>query len=94
MSKKKEESAGLKELKEKLLQEKVVVGIDRVMKELKKDCLNKIFLASNVRDDLRKDLIHYAGLQGVTVEELELSNEELGILCKKNFFVAVVGTVE
>ena len=91
MAAKKDQEAGLKELKDKLVQEKVIIGSDIVMKELKKGNLNKIFLASNCRDDIKKEITHFANIQKVPVELLELSNEDLGVLCKKNFFVAVLG---
>jgi len=91
MSKKKDPVVGIKELKEVVQEGKAIIGMDCVMKELKKGNLTKIFLASNCRDDVRKDIIYYAGLQNVKVEETDSTNEELGILCKKNFFVSVVG---
>jgi large subunit ribosomal protein L30e len=91
---KKDKNLKLEELKKKLLDGKAVVGIDRVLKELKRGNLKKIFLAMNSREDLRKDVLYYSGLQKVVVEELETSNEELGVICKKNFFVSVVGTVD
>ena len=81
----------LKDLKTKIQQGKVVIGIDRVMKELKAGHLSKIMLASNCRQDLKKDLTYYAGLSSVPVVELTLDNEELGVLCKKNFMVSVIG---
>ena len=62
-----------------------------IFSELKKGNLNKIFLASNCRDDIKTEITHFANIQKVPVELLELSNEDLGILCKKNFFVAVLG---
>ena len=50
--------------------------------------LLKCFTSAGPLPDLHRD---YAGLQHITVEETEATNEELGIICKKNFFVAVVG---
>jgi len=91
---KKEIKAGLEDLKKKLGEGKMVIGIDRVMKELKKGNLKKVFLAANCREDLKKDVHHYAGLLKIEVEDLSASNEELGVICKKNFFVSVVGTVD
>lgn len=94
MAKKKSQSEELKQLKSQLLSGKVVVGMDCVMKNLKSGVLKRIFIASNCRQDVREDLHHYAKLQDVEVVDVDLSNEELGILCKKNFMVSVVGTTE
>jgi large subunit ribosomal protein L30e len=91
MSKKKDQSVAMKELKDKVHEGTAIVGMDRVMKELKKGNLKKIFLASNCREDVRGDVTYYAGLQSVEIEEVKATNEELGILCKKNFFVSIVG---
>ena len=84
----------LKDLKVKIKAGKVVIGIDRVMKNLKLKQLTKIFVSSNCPNDLKKDINHYANLVGVPVEELSLDNEELGVFCKKNFFISVLGTTE
>tara|TARA_Y100000310_G_C20022229_1_gene507922 strand:- start:127 stop:417 length:291 start_codon:yes stop_codon:yes gene_type:complete len=89
--KKKEVDEGLSELKEMIQKGKATIGIDRVMKELRIGHLSKIFLAKNCRQDLREDVKHYASLSSIPVVELSLDNEELGVFCKKNFFVSVIG---
>ena len=91
---KKETKAGLEDLKKKLGEGKVIIGADRVLKELKKGTLKRVFLAANCRDDIKKDVKYYAELLKVNVEDVPASNEELGVLCKKNFFVSVVGAVD
>ena len=94
MAKKKELSAEIKLLKAKLPGGKVVVGAERVLKKLNAGGLEKIFLASNCPPKIKSDLLHDAGLVKVTVIDLEQNNEELGVLCKKNFFISVLGIVE
>ncbi|MBI2665965.1 ribosomal L7Ae/L30e/S12e/Gadd45 family protein [Candidatus Woesearchaeota archaeon] len=88
------ESKNVTDLKTKLLDGKVTIGLDLVLKNLKKGILGKVLLAKNCPEKIKKDLHYYAQLQGTAVEELELSNEELGILCKKNFFIAVAGILK
>jgi len=94
MAKKEEVSKDLKELKAKLQENKVVVGADRVLKSLKDKSLSKVFLASNAPKKIREDMQYYAKLTGTSISELDLDNEELGLFCKKNFLIAVLGTKE
>ena len=70
---------------------KLVIGSDRVLKELRKGNLKRVLIAKNCPIQQKQDLIHYAALTKVPMVALEQNNEELGVLCKKNFFVAVVG---
>jgi large subunit ribosomal protein L30e len=84
----------LRLIKTKVQEGKAVIGSASVMKSLNSNSLKKIFLAKNCPDNLRSDILHYAELAEVPVIELEQTNEELGVLCKKNFLISAVGTVE
>lgn len=84
----------MKDLKAKLQEGKVIVGKERVLKHLREKSLAKVFLASNCPKDLKEDLVNFAKLVKVPVVELTLNNEELGLFCKKNFFIAVLATTE
>ena len=94
MAKKVEVSKELKELKTKLQENKVIIGTDRVLKGLKSKSLSKVFLASNAPEKIREDVQYYAKLAETSVLELDLDNEELGLFCKKNFMIVVLGTEE
>jgi len=93
MAKKKEVSEEIKVLKQKLLEDKVVIGTEKVIKGLKAKHFGKVFLASNCLDETKKDIFHYGGLADIPVIELEITNEELGVICKKNFFISVLGII-
>ncbi len=82
----------LKELRTKVLDGKAVIGTDRVIKLLKSKSLGKVFLASNCPSPVKDDIHYYARFGSVPVFELEQTNEELGIFCKKNFLVSVLAT--
>ena len=84
----------MKELKTKVQDQKAVIGKERVLKLLRAKSLQKVYLASNCPKDLRADVTHYAELTKTPVVELEFNNEEFGLFCKKNFFIAVLGTKE
>jgi ribosomal protein L30E len=94
MAKKKELSEDLKLLRDRVKEGKAIVGTERVVKALKTGNLSKVFLVSNTSEDTKETIEHYANLANVSVMVLGLDNEELGVLCKKNFFISVVGIIE
>ena len=91
MAKKKEIDETLKELKGYIQQDKVVLGMDRVSKGLKVRRFEKVYLAKNCPSELREELEHCAKLADIPCIELDLDNEELGVFCKRNFFVSTLG---
>ncbi len=73
----------------KLLQEKeVFMGLDVCLKKLRSGGLTHIYLASNCPGT--EEVQELAAVQGVPVDVLEVSNKELGALCKKPFAVSVI----
>lgn len=84
----------MKDLKAKLQDGKTVIGKEQVLKHLRGKTLAKVFLANNCPKALREDVLNFAKLATVPVVELALNNEELGLFCKKNFFIAVLATTE
>lgn len=77
------------QLKQDLKKGTAVMGIEVNMKKLRKGELKKIYLAHNCKD---KDTIkHYAKEQGTEVIELEQSNVEVGVICKKPFSISALG---
>ncbi|MBT4538719.1 hypothetical protein HOI26_05000 [Candidatus Woesearchaeota archaeon] len=89
MAKKKQESPEIQELKKYLQDGKAICGRDRVEKALHAGTLQKIYVSSNLPN--MEELAKYAKLANVEIISLAQDNEELGLLCKKNFFVSIVG---
>ena len=78
-------------LTSKALEGKAILGRERVLKELKAGRLGTVFLAKNCPQKVKDDVQYYARLAAIPVIQLEHSNEEIGVLCKKNFFISVAG---
>jgi len=78
-------------LSSKVQEGKAVLGTDRVLKLLKAKKLSSIIIASNCPAKSKADIQYYAQLAQIPITQVEQTNEELGILCKKNFFVSVAG---
>lgn len=84
----------LKELKFAIQSDNILIGTEEVVKSLRKGKqVKKIFLASNCPQRTKDDVEHYATLISVPVDLLDLDNEELGVFCKKNFFVSVLAII-
>tara|TARA_Y100000310_G_C20557714_1_gene751444 strand:+ start:630 stop:908 length:279 start_codon:yes stop_codon:yes gene_type:complete len=81
----------VQEIKNSITNNKAVIGKNSVLKSLKAGNLNKIFLAKNAPSDLKEDVSYYCKIQDIPVITLTEDNEELGVICKKNFFIAVIG---
>lgn len=89
MAKKKEISKKLQELKKEI--DKAAIGTKIVLKNLKDKKLSKIYLASNCPENTKKDIESYSRLVSVPIVILDVNNEELGVFCKKHFFISVLG---
>ncbi|MDP3640111.1 MAG: ribosomal L7Ae/L30e/S12e/Gadd45 family protein [Nanoarchaeota archaeon] len=87
------EDVHLSEVRQALVAGNALIGAETVLKQLRSGNLKKVFLAKNCPVRVRADVEQYAQLGSVPVVTLLLNNEELGIICKKNFFVAVLGVL-
>ncbi|MDD9954079.1 MAG: ribosomal L7Ae/L30e/S12e/Gadd45 family protein [Candidatus Woesearchaeota archaeon] len=77
------------EIRKLLGTEKLVIGTERVMQELRAGALQQVVVASNCDERVLEDINHYAG--DTAVVQLDVPNEELGVYCKKPFHVQTLG---
>jgi ribosomal protein L30E len=84
----------LNDIKKFLKEEKVIIGTKDSLKNLKKGKVQKIWLSSNAPKGIKEDLIGYAKLSGVEVVNLNVPNDELGVLFKKQYSVSVASLVK
>ncbi|MBS3124319.1 ribosomal L7Ae/L30e/S12e/Gadd45 family protein [Candidatus Woesearchaeota archaeon] len=94
MAQNKSMDESLKLLKEKSQSGKALLGKEEVLRGLRKGLVKKVFLSSNCQPQIKSDILHYSKLAGTEVVELSLNNEELGVLCKKGYFVSVAGILD
>ncbi|HII71271.1 TPA: 50S ribosomal protein L30 [Candidatus Woesearchaeota archaeon] len=78
-------------MKKLLKDDKLIIGKDLTLKGLREGKLSKVYMASNCPEDLKEDIQHYAEIAEVEVEELSISNSELGDICKRPHYIAVMG---
>lgn len=79
------------EIKKMLKNENLVLGSDRVLKLLRENQMSQVILASNAPSAVAEDVRRYAGLSETPVDVVAIPNDELGIICKKPFSIAVIG---
>lgn len=77
------------EIRKLLGTDKIILGTERSLKALAAGKLTKIIIASNCADETRKTIDETLGKTELVVADED--NEELGVLCKKPFRVAVIG---
>ena len=79
------------EIKKLLKTDKLVIGTERTIKQLKLGKLAKVYLAANCAAALEEDVNHYSKIAGVPVVKLTMPNDELGVICKKQYLISVIG---
>lgn len=81
----------MEDIKKLLSNNKLYVGTEVTLKELKKGNVSKVLLSSNAPESIKDDLKHYKELTEFEVEDTKRTNEDIGALCKKPFNVSVLG---
>lgn len=91
---KKTENKQIEEIRKYIESEKVIIGTEVTLKKLKSNDLNKVFLSSNIPEDIKEDIMHYSSLQDIEIINLDILNDELGVICKKPFSVSLLGILK
>ncbi len=82
------------EIKKLLEKDKLIMGNKEVLKALRNKSLKKVYYASNAKQETISDLERYSSIAGVELVKLDLSNNELGTICRKPFSISVLGIKE
>lgn len=80
----------LEEIKKNLGKEKMLIGQNRVIKNIRHGKVEKVFLASNCKPKTREDIEYYCELSKTPFTILKIPNDELGIVCKKQHAISVL----
>ncbi|MFH1181361.1 MAG: ribosomal L7Ae/L30e/S12e/Gadd45 family protein [Candidatus Woesearchaeota archaeon] len=79
------------EIKKHLSDKKLVLGTKLTFKNLKLGKLDKVFVTNNCPENIKKDVEFYSASGNCKAVQLEIPNEELGVICKKQFSVSIAG---
>lgn len=78
------------ELKQALKEKGLVFGTKATLRSLRAGKAKHVLMASNCPKAVRDDIRHFATLSGIAVTELEIPDNEIGMICKKRFSVSVL----
>lgn len=81
----------MEDIKKLVKEKKVFIGTDQTIKNLKLGKVSRVMITKNCPADVREDIKHYAGLSQAEVVELNVPNDELGVMCRKPFLISVLG---
>jgi ribosomal protein L30E len=83
--------SAIEEIRKQLGSKNMIIGEREVLKGILKGTIKKVYLAKNCKATVRRDIERQKDIAKFDLEVVDLLNEELGILCKKPFSVAVIG---
>jgi large subunit ribosomal protein L30e len=82
------------EIKKVLEERKYVIGAERGLKNLKLGNVEKVYLASNCKEDVKKEAEYLAKLSNASVVVLNQPNDELSLICKKPFSISMLSVIK
>jgi large subunit ribosomal protein L30e len=90
---KKQKSAdkNIEEIKRLIKLKKVIIGTERVVKMLRQNKMERIFLASNCKKESQDTIMQYSKMAQTEIISLKYPNDELGVLCKKPYAISALG---
>lgn len=80
----------IEEIKKNLDSEKLLLGQNETLKNLKLNKVEKVFLASNCDEAVKKEIEYYCGLNNTEVVVLDIPNDEIGIISKRQYSISVL----
>lgn len=82
-------------IKKNLNSNKIILGSNKVLKLIRAGKIKKVYIASNCREDIKRELEQLSKVGNFELIELKkLSNKDVGILCRRQHNVSVVGIQE
>lgn len=81
-------------IKEAQKSEKLTIGMESTIKALKEGKLEYAFIASNAPASLVSDVQHNSEVFGTKFSQVSVKGDELGVACKKQFNVTIVGVLK
>ncbi len=91
MTKAKSMGKNIEEIRNALKKNNLVIGSKQTIKMLKQSKIEKVFLTTNCPEQVREDIENYSKINKVELVNLSYPNDELGVFCKKQYSISVVG---
>ncbi len=68
----------------------MVLGTKATLRNLRQGTAKKVLISSNCTKEIKEEIKHNAKLSNAEVVELELPDNEIGMICKKRFSISVL----
>jgi len=79
-----------KSIKDAIKNDRVILGYDRTIKEIKTKKPKMVVYANNIPKNRLKNIIHNTKLTEIDTEEYPGDNVSLGLICGKPFSVSIL----
>ncbi len=79
------------DIKKAVKEKRIVIGTNSVLRSMKNGKVSSVVHASNVPESMKKDILSYSALSGISVKEFKGNSLQLGEICGKPFGILVVG---
>ncbi len=89
-----EKQSSVTSIKKELKTRKIVIGTKLVIKNLRLNKLEKIYIASNCSESSKKEMEYYSGLLNIPVITLKQPSGDLGVICKKQYSISMLGVLK
>ena len=83
----------IKEIKKSIDNKKIVIGLNKTIKNIKQGNISKVYLSNNCPKNIQNDIKRYSKIAKISSVVLNKSNEDLGVICKKPFSISVLSIV-
>ncbi len=71
-------------------QKNLLIGTEKALTGLRSGEVKKVFVSSNCPDSVKKDIERLGKISNTEIVMLDFPNDELGVVCKKQFSISVV----
>lgn len=84
----------LADIRKLLLAKKLVIGAVQTIAGIRTGVISRVVVASNCDKRTLNTLVQYQKIGGFDFVRLGVSNDELGVTCKKQFGISVLGILK
>ncbi len=88
---KKQDSDFVAEIRKSIEKNKLTMGRDETVKNIKRGNITKVYMTNNIDTKLKEDLEYYSENFGIEIVSLDIDQAQLGVVCKKPFPISVIG---
>ena len=84
----------IKDIKDSIKTEKVILGTEQTLKLIKQGKIKKIFVSLNCPPNIVLDLERYSKIDKFELIKTQASNKEMGVFAKKPFSVSIISILK